>query len=194
MKTMKSRREAARVGSVVLAGFFAAAVGAGCANLGAKAPGLVPASHVDPPAETEAVVVFVRPSAVGEGYAFPIVDENANVVAYTAARSQFALHLAPGDRHLALSAHGAVDDLYAHLAPGKTYFVSVDLRPSASGPRWCLTPLHQDDLSSESVQATLASTPSFHLDRQRVRPDGVRVASRDDRADATRTLRLEDGR
>ena len=194
MKKSERCREAARLGSIVLAGFIAATLGAGCASLKAQAPGLVPASQVDRPTETEAVVVFIRPLAVGEGYAFPILDEDGNVLAYSAAESQFALHVAPGDRHLVLAAHGSTDDLYAHLAAGKKYYVWVVLRPSATGPRWSLTPIHQDDLASPELAATLARTPAFHLEPKRVRPDGVRVAIRSDAADPERTLRLEDGR
>lgn len=196
MKKNESCPKAAGLGSIVLAGLFAALAGfgVGCANLKTQAPGLVPASQVDQPTETESVVVFVRPSAVGEGYAFPILDEAGTVLAYSAAESQFSLHLAPGDRHLVLAAHGMTDDLYAHLAAGKKYYVSVELRPTADGPRWSLTPIHHDDLGSAAVRAALETTPAFRLERQRIRADGVQIASREGKADPARTLRLEDGR
>ena len=183
-----------RTGMAAAALVCAAATALGCATTATAVPGLAPASKLETPSATDAVVVFVRPSAVGEGYAFPIRDESGEILAFSGARSQFALHLPPGERTLALEAHGSVDVLQAELAPGRTYFVTVVLRPSAAGPRWELVPLRRDELETKEVRATLARTPTYRV-QSPVADRGTPLVDRNLLAsnESTHVLRIGDG-
>lgn len=157
---------------------------------------MVPASHVDAPTESESVVVFVRPSTIGEGYAFPIVDEKGSVLAYASAQSQFAVHLPPGEHHLTLGIHGSKGLLSADLVAGRTYYVTIELRAGT----WVLAPVHR--ATFPSIERTLASTPAYRVDSRHVGSDGVVLAGRDGRDASSdpesdvdaHTLRAEDGR
>jgi hypothetical protein len=190
-----------RNGFAAVALVSAAAGGWGC--MSSQAPGLIPVSApVEELASSDATVVIVRPSSVGEGNAFAIEDEHGDVLAYTSARSQFALHLAPGTRTLSLRSHGTVDVLDAQLAPGRTYYVMVQLRPTPQGPKWELVPLHHDDLASNAVKQALETTPLYRVDPAFEGRAGVHLASVPARSvlgslvpsgDA-HTLRIEDGR
>ncbi len=190
-----------RYGVAAVALVCAVAGGMGCATT--AAPGLIPVqAQVEQGSNAEATVVIVRPSAVGEGNAFAIEDENGDVLAYTSARSQFSLKLAPGARTLSLRAHGGVDVLDAELAAGRTYYVMVELRPTGQGPRWELVPLHHDDLASRGVREALETTPAYRVDPSLQAGVGVHAAGVPARSvlgslvpsgDA-HTLRREDGR
>jgi hypothetical protein len=163
----------------------------GCGAIKAEIPGLVPASHVDAPSAVDAVVVFVRPSAQGEGYAFPIVDESGNVLGYSGAESQFAIHVAPGERTLRVLVHGQAEEVDADVAPGRTYYVLVELVHATTGARWTLTPVPADQLGSAEVQTKL-HTPSFHLDPARIDHGTIAPASSSKRS--AKVLRAGDGR
>lgn len=176
---------------------LAAGMTVGCSSLSARGPGLVPVSQVEPPRDSaDAVVVMVRASQVGDTYAFPIEDEQGEILAYSTAHAQFALHLEPGARSLSLRAHGYVDVLSAELAAGRTYYVSIELRPTPAGLKWTLVPLRKDDLGSKAVQEALKATPAFRVDRDLAKhspPRSGELVSTLAPTVGSHTLRIDDG-
>lgn len=149
---------------------------AACGAIRAESPGLVPASQVDEPRATEGVVVLVRPSAVGEGYAFPIRDEAGNLIAQIGAESQFAVHVAPGERTLVLECHGTREVVHLDVTQGSTQFVMIELGGGTVGPRWTMRALDTRAAAAPEFQMTLARTPKYRLESQS--SSGIQVASR----------------
>jgi hypothetical protein len=126
--------------------------------------------------ERVARVVFVRDSVDVNGTLVPILDEVGNLLGELEADSTFGADLVEG-RHRFVTATDPVAALDAELRRGRTYFVDVDVRFGARGPRFALRPVPRAEVTRARMRAK-SCTPLELLDTPRGR-----------REDAEETLR-----
>jgi hypothetical protein len=97
------------------------------------------------PEDDEAVIVFLRPSKLGDGmeaFVFECWDgEPSQLVGFVGAHEKVVYRTTPGE-HLFMVVGEAADFMHAHLEAGKVYYVLATIRMGAARARFSLHPVH----------------------------------------------------
>jgi hypothetical protein len=95
------------------------------------------------PSETEAAVVFMRPSSLGyavNSSVYDLSDDDEKMVGIVSAKKKVPYITTPGE-HLFMVIGESADFMAANLEPGKTYYALVTPRMGAWKARFSLKPV-----------------------------------------------------
>lgn len=123
-----------------------------------------PAAGPPPAAPSDkAMVVFIRPSSFGGALAFTVLDEKANFLGKATPSSNFAVMVDPGPHIFTVWAENS-DGLKADLAPGKTYFIEVQVKMGAMSARSSLVAIKPSVESWQKRGTWMAETKPMTTD------------------------------
>lgn len=141
-----------------LAIILAALTAAACGSRGMRT---VQQVAVAPPGPDAAVVVFLRPAMTGELHSTSVFDlrpDGPRFVAIMRSQTRFAYRTTPGRTRFMLVTTGGYDDyLDAELAPGKTYYVTVNYGMVRGQAGYSLKPVRLADLDGDQFKSDMAS-------------------------------------
>lgn len=179
MNTLHSMRPGKRTGTrslLAALGLVAALSGCGYTSPFMRPPAAPAALRAS---QSEALVVFVRPSEYASGVGCTILDEEGHFIGQSPAHTHFAVSMRPGP-HMFVSWAENIDALQAELAPGKTYFVEVAPTIGVFSARVHLRALKPGSEKWSKQQEWLRDTQQLQSDRsagdsyyQRERPKDV---------------------
>lgn len=115
------------------------------------------------PSAEKAVVVFMRPSAVGgavQSSVFDVTTTENILVGIVSSKTKVAYRVSAGD-HLFMVIGESADFMKAQLLAGKTYYALVTPRMGWWKARFSLRPIHKEDLSSEQFREWDSSCEFF---------------------------------
>ena len=118
------------------------------------------------PSESEAVIIFMRPSAFGgaiQSSVFDVTNGDNILVGIVSSKAKVAHKTAPGE-HTFMVVGESADFMGAEVEAGKKYYALVTPRFGAWKARFSLKPIHKDELESDklwngSAAAVLSKTP-----------------------------------
>lgn len=136
------------------------ALGLLTAACGSRGMRTVPQVTIAPPAANEAVIVFMRPSSVGEMYStslFELRPEGDRFVGILKGDSRLAYRAKPGrTRFMVVSAGGSDHFMDAEFSGGKTYYAVIEYGPSGSSVQYVLRPVRIADQEAEEFKRCAA--------------------------------------
>lgn len=148
--------------AVGLVWLFVAA--SGCTNysryISDKMHKLGPDAAVQPPAEGQSQVIFMRPATVGyavQSSVFDLRPDGDKLVGIVSTVSKVAYPTEPGE-HLFMVIGENADFLRADLSPGKTYYVLVEPRLGWWKARFSMTPVRKESLGTTDFETWNTST------------------------------------
>ena len=111
---------------------------------------------ITPPGPSEVVIVFMRPSPIGETYSTSVFDlrpDGDRFVGILRANTRFAYRTTPGRTRFMLVTTGAGDQFMdAELAGGKTYYAMVNYENVGNTLGYVLKPVRGADAESADVK------------------------------------------
>ena len=103
------------------------------------------------PSESEAVIIFMRPSAFGgaiQSSVFDVTNGDNILVGIVSSKAKVAHKTAPGE-HTFMVVGESADFMGAEVEAGKKYYALVTPRFGAWKARFSLKPIHKDELESD---------------------------------------------
>lgn len=132
---------------------------AGCAGTVKNMRVASPDAIVTSPQEGKALVIFMRPSTLGnaiQSSVFEIIDDNPELAGIVAAKKQVAYLVEPGE-HLFMVIGESADFMSADLAADKTYYAYVTPRMGVWKARFSLKPLTHVELETDEFKTCQSS-------------------------------------
>jgi hypothetical protein len=106
------------------------------------------------PSETEAFIIFMRPSAFGgaiQSSVFDVTTDENVLIGIVSSKTKVAHKTAPGEYTFMVVGESA-DFMKAEVEAGKTYYALVTPRVGFWKARFSLKPIHKDELDSEEFK------------------------------------------
>lgn len=103
------------------------------------------------PSESEAVIIFMRPSAFGgavQSTVFDVTTGENILVGIVSSKAKVAHKTTPGE-HIFMVVGESADFMGAEVEAGKKYYALVTPRVGVWKARFSLKPIHKDELESE---------------------------------------------
>jgi hypothetical protein len=111
------------------------------------------------PSESEAVIIFMRPSAFGGAVQSSVFDTTTGenvLVGIISSKAKVAYKTAPGE-HIFMVVGENADFMGAEVEAGKKYYALVTPRVGFWKARFSLKPIHRDELASEKFKTWYSS-------------------------------------
>jgi len=106
------------------------------------------------PSESEAVIIFMRPSSFGgaiQSSVFDVTTGENVLVGIVSSKAKVAYRTAPGE-HLFMVVGESADFMGAEVEAGRNYYALVTPRVGVWKARFSLKPIHRDELESEKFK------------------------------------------
>ena len=111
------------------------------------------------PSETEAIIIFMRPSVFGGAIQSTVFDATTDenvLVGIVSSKAKVAHRAAPGE-YLFMVIGESADFMKAEVEAGKIYYALVTPRMGAWKARFSLKPIHRGELDSEEFKKWVSS-------------------------------------